>query len=270
MSLRRGQARLAVSEKMVQMEARRRWGIPATSKWVAGWMERQRLSIRLRTTHKEINAEQMVELKQQYQNKMVNLFNIVSHNHILNTDETSVYFDSSDNRTIDEIGVRSVQIGHTEHYADRVSIVLCVSASGRLLPPLVVHTCDEKVRFKKTGKYTLEVYNTPKHEPEVPAVAMWVTHKRTAWLDTEMMCVWMKEVYAQGVQSFGIETSETVLFMDGCSAHHTEESEEMGRQLGIQVECLPPNCTASLPCDQHVNALFKKYYHDEWFEWYNP
>ena len=46
-------------------------------------------------------------------------------------------------------------------------------------------------------------------------------------------------------------------------------SSHVGRELGIQIECLPPNCTPVLqPCDQHVNALFKRYYHYEWYEWY--
>ena len=65
MEQRRSAARLAVSEKMVKMEAKRRWGIPATSKWVSGWMQRQRLCMRLRTTHKEIDTERMMEVKQQ-------------------------------------------------------------------------------------------------------------------------------------------------------------------------------------------------------------
>ena len=73
----------------------------------------------------------------------------------------------------------------------------------------------------------------------------------------------------QGVAFYGIKASDTVLFMDGCSAHHTDECEDAARQLGIRVERLPPNCTPVLqPCDQYVNALFKQYYQDEWFEWY--
>ena len=110
MEQRRSEARLAVSEKMVRIEARHRWGIPASSKWVNGWMERQRLCMRLRTTHKEIDTERMGEVKQQYQNKMARLFNTVSHHLIFNTDETAVFFDAPHNRTIDEIGARNVEI----------------------------------------------------------------------------------------------------------------------------------------------------------------
>ena len=102
MQQRRSQARLAVSEVAVRMEANRRWGIPATSKWVNGWMKRQGLSMRLRTTHKEINTERMIEVKAQYQNKMAQLFNTVSYNRIFNTDETAVYYDAPHSRIIDE------------------------------------------------------------------------------------------------------------------------------------------------------------------------
>jgi len=180
-----------------------------------------------------------------------------------------VYFDAPHNRTIDEIGARSVEIGHTEHYADRISVVLCVSCSGRMLPPLVVHTCNETKEYKKTGTFTIKHFDTPRGGESVPAVDMWITHRSKGWLDSEMMCVWLKEVYGQGVAFYGITASDTVLFMDGCSAHHTEECEDAARQLGIRVERLPPNCTPVLqPCDQYVNALFKQYYQDEWSEWY--
>ena len=172
MEQRRCEARLAVSEKMVQIEARRRWGIPASSKWVSGWMDRQGLSMRLRTTHKEIDTERMREVKQQYQNKVAALFHTVCHHHIFNVDETAVFFDAPHNRTIDEIGARSVEIGHTEHYADRISVVLCISCSGRMLPPLVVHTCNETKEYKKTGTFTFASYSTPRGGEDVPSVVL--------------------------------------------------------------------------------------------------
>ena len=270
MQQRRSQARLAVSEVAVRMEANRRWGIPATSKWVNGWMKRQGLSMRLRTTHKEINTERMIEVKAQYQNKMAQLFNTVSYNRIFNTDETAVYYDAPHSRTIDEKGAISVEIGHTEHYADRISVVLCVSCSGRLLPPLVIHTCAEKKVYKKTGKYEYVNFDTPTGGETVPSVDMWLTHRNRGWLDGEMMCVWLEHMFGQGVAMFGVKPAETILFMDGCSSHHTPECQDTAQRMGIRVECLPPNCTPILqPCDQQVNALFKKYYQDEWFKWYS-
>ena len=119
------------------------------------------------------------------------------------------------------------------------------------------------------GTFTFKTFNTPSGGEAVPSVDMWITHRSKGWLDSEMMCVWLEHVYGQGVAFFGVHTSDSVLFMDGCSADHTEECEGTARRLGIQVERLPPNCTPILqPCDQYVNALFKQYYHEEWYEWY--
>jgi hypothetical protein len=137
-----------------------------------------------------------------------------------------------------------------------------------MLPPLIVHTCKEK-KPKKTGTFTFETFDTPSGGDAVPSVDMWITHRNKAWLDGEMMRVWLQHVYSQGVSMFGLNTRDTVLFMDGCSAHHTPECEEMTQELEIKVERLPPNCTPFLqPCDQYVNSLFKKYYQDEWDKWY--
>jgi len=59
MDLRRKGARVAVSEKIVRFEAMKRFGITASHRWVNGWMKRQGLTIRLRTTYKEIATERM-------------------------------------------------------------------------------------------------------------------------------------------------------------------------------------------------------------------
>jgi len=124
-------------------------------------------------------------------------------------------------------------------------------------------------KLKKTGTFTKQYIETKKGGDRVPGVEMWITHKRSAWLDTEMMVRWLENVYADSVVFYGGKPSETVLFMDGCSAHHTAEAEQCARTVGVRVETLPPNTTPILqPCDQYVNALFKGYYHEEWQEWY--
>ena len=269
MQLRRHGARVAVSEVMVRIEARRRFGIPATHKWVRGWMARQGLAMRRRTTYKEITTERMLAIKASYQLKSSVIFNSVQPQYIWNTDETSVFYDAPGSRTIDEKGARDVEIGHTGKYADRVSVVLCCSYNGDLLPPLVVHRCYETKKLTKSNTYRKRYISTPKGGDAVPGVEMWITHKKKAWLDTEMMVRWLEHVYADGVRFLKLKPADTVLFMDGCSAHHTAQAEDTARTLGIRVEVLPPNTTPFLqPCDQYVNALFKSYYHKEWEEWY--
>ena len=76
-------------------------------------------------------------------------------------------------------------------------------------------------------------------------------------------------MYAPAVEFYGGKVNESVLFLDGCSAHHTQQAEKIAADLGIRMETLPPNCTPILqPCDQYINSLFKKYYQDEWRDWY--
>ena len=269
MDQRRSKARSAVSEVMVRMEASRRWDIKASSPWVRSWMKRHGLTMRLRTTHKELTTERMIALKADYQNKCAIIFNTYPPKYIYNTDETSVYFDAPHNRTIDEVGARSVEIGHTDHWADRISISLCVNYAGELLPPLVLFRCHETKKMKKTGTFSERFIDSPKGGHKVPGVLMWITHKKVAWFDSELMCRWYETVYAGGLTYFGRSPSESVLFMDGCGAHHTEEVEKVAAGLGVRVETLPPNTTPILqPCDQYVNSLFKKYYQEEWREWY--
>ena len=181
MDQRRSKARSAVSEVMVRMEASRRWDIKASSPWVRSWMKRHGLTMRLRTTHKELTTERMIALKADYQNKCAIIFNTYPPKYIYNTDETSVYFDAPHNRTIDEVGARSVEIGHTDHWADRISISLCVNYAGELLPPLVLFRCHETKKMKKTGTFSERFIDSPKGGDKVPGVLMWITHKRVAW-----------------------------------------------------------------------------------------
>ena len=77
---------------MVRIEAKKHWNIPASSKWVQGWMKRMGLTMRIRTTYKEVSTERMKVLKQQYQAKVADFFHFYSHHNILNCDETLVFY----------------------------------------------------------------------------------------------------------------------------------------------------------------------------------
>ena len=112
-------------------------------------------------------------------------------------------------------------------------------------------------RLSGAGRPTVLTYE---QELELRAWVMDLRRSKARWYET---------VYAGGLTYFGRSPSESVLFMDGCGAHHTEEVEKVAAGLGVRVETLPPNTTPILqPCDQYVNSLFKKYYQEEWREWY--
>lgn len=115
MSLRECADKIAVSEKMIQIQARAQYGIVASNKWVQGFMKRRGLRMRLRTTDKEVSTERMQTIAREYRNKHAALFATHSHALLFNMDETPIYLDAPGNRTVDRVGAKTVEIGTTKH-----------------------------------------------------------------------------------------------------------------------------------------------------------
>jgi hypothetical protein len=230
MSLRRSENRFRVTERMIQMKARELFGIKAGNKWAQGFMARHR-SLRRKTTTKEVTTTRMQEIRRHYQNKYAELFATVSWFNLFNMDETSVYRDAPGDRTVDEVGAKTVEIGSTQHDADRVAVVLCIDRAGSMIPPLIIHKCYEKKRFKKRHAFFLK--SIPLDGGQLYSV--WVTSANKSWLNGIIMRRWIDTVYMGHIQSHGIEVSQALLFMDNCSAHDNEGA--MNAMAEAQVKC---------------------------------
>ena len=153
LSLRRCDHHFAVAEIHIQLAARAKFGITAGDKWVQGFMERRGFSMRLRTTAKEVTTQAMQDIGFHWRNKFAPIF-MHRHPHLLlNIDETSMYRDAPSNRTVDEVGAKTIEIGTTDHYKSRVAVLLCIDFQGRLLAPLVVYRCYEKKKLMKTHQF---------------------------------------------------------------------------------------------------------------------
>jgi hypothetical protein len=127
LSLRRSPARPRVTRVMIAMYIKERYDVELGRKGIAGLMRRQRLSERKRTTTKEVDTPRMQEIKKHWTNKFASFFATTNHQCIINIDETSVYRDAPGDRTIDEVGAKTIEIGSTQHDADRVAVLLWVS-----------------------------------------------------------------------------------------------------------------------------------------------
>ena len=265
LSLRRCDHHYAVAEIHIQLAARAKFGITAGDKWVQGFMERQGFSMRLRTTAKEVTTQAMQDIGFHWRNKFAPIF-MHRHPHLLlNIDETSMYRDAPSNRTVDEVGAKTIEIGTTDHYKSRVAVLLCIDFQGRLLAPLVVYRCYEKKKLMKTHQFFKKTIITADGKP----FDMWVTYARKAWLNGAIMAKWLQQVYHPHLQGTGQDISKSILFMDNCSAHKTEESMTFFSQAGVGYEFFPPHCTPILqPLDQTVNREFKREYEKEWAKWF--
>jgi hypothetical protein len=265
LSLRRCDHHFAVAEIHIQLAARAKFGIKAGDKWVQGFMKRHGFSMRLRTTNKDVTTGPMQEIGFHWRNKFAPVF-VQHHPHLLlNMDETSMYLDAPSNRTVEEVGAKVVEIGTTQHFKSRLAVLLCIDFQGRMLTPLVVYRCYETKKFVKTHKFFKKTIITADGQP----FDIWVTYARKAWLNGTIMTKWQQEVYLPHLQATGLDISKSILFMDNCSAHRTDEAMAFFQQAGVGYEFFPPHCTPILqPLDQSVNREFKREYEKEWAKWF--
>ena len=98
LALRRCEHHFAVAEIHIQLAARAKFGIKAGNKWVQGFLERQGLSLRLKTTTKDVTTPEMQTIGFHWRNKFASTFALNHHDVLLNMDETSVYLDAPSNR----------------------------------------------------------------------------------------------------------------------------------------------------------------------------
>ena len=68
---------------------------------------------------------------------------------VIAMDETAVWMGMPGNTTIDEVGVRTVAIGSTEHDKARITCVLAASTDGYKFPPFLVFKGKRKPKELK-------------------------------------------------------------------------------------------------------------------------
>jgi len=165
----------------------------ASAGWVTEWMKRMGLSVRLRTTGKEVNTAEMIKIAQTYQLEKQHIFNS-SHDtniRIYNADETAVYLDAPGNTTIDEVGSHTVEIGTTKHEKDRVSVLLCVSSDGLLLSALVIHSSKSQSKRDTVSKIQVKYADNNNQQK---TTTMFISYNPTAYMNQYVMKNWIQQV----------------------------------------------------------------------------
>jgi hypothetical protein len=230
----------------------------AGSKWVAGFMERQRLSLRLATTNKHVTTTPMRLTQFHFRNKLAVTYPFIDPLLMYNMDETSVTLDQPGMRTVDRKGAKCVPIGTTGHHCDRVAVVICVSRGGNMVTPLVIRSGGKTSRYN--GVFFEETHGGMK---------MYVTESGKAWLNSAGMVKWLHTVHLPYVRNAQLQKlQDTLLFMDNCSVHDGEQCTATLNEQKIPHQFFPPHCTPILqPCDQNVNHIFKMEYERQWREW---
>lgn len=108
--------------------------------WCFRFMQRNRLSIRARTTVSQklpADFQAKIDSFHEFVDKQVTEHN-VTPDHIINMDEVPHTFDIPMGRSVAEKGQKSVNIVTTGHEKSHFTVVLACCGDGTKLPPLVI------------------------------------------------------------------------------------------------------------------------------------
>lgn len=222
----------------------------ASRGWVQRFMKRQGFSIRRRTTICQ-------KLPQDFEQKVINFQRYVTDlrrkkgflmGQIGNADETAVYLDMPRPTTVNEVGAKEVTIRTTGHEKLRVTVMLCITADGRKLPPYLI----------------LKRKTLPKGEPFPKDVA--VRCQAQGWMTSELMVDWLKTVWLR--RPGALFHLPSMLVLDSFRGHITEEVKDQCRKHDSDLVVIPGGLTSLLqPLDVSINKPFKANLRAEYEAW---
>ena len=154
---------------------------------------------------------------------------------IFNADETGLFFRSLPCRSLVAKG-DDCKGGKLSK--DRVTVLLCASATGEKLMPLVIGRSANPRCFKSCHRTSLRV--------------TYESNKK-AWMTGEMFAGWMRRIDNQ----MRLQNRHILMFLDNCGAHPALQFDN------LKVVFLPPNTTSRLqPMDagiiQNMKVVYRK------------
>jgi len=127
------------------------------------------------------------------------------------------------------------------------TIVECISASGKALPPLVI----TKGASIQQQYYPLDLS---------PFKDWFFNHQKNDWIDDDIALEWLKRVFIPKTKP-ARDTDRRLLILDGHGSHTTDEFMWLAYQNNIQLLYLPAHCSHILqPLDLSVFSVLKRAY----------
>ena len=222
----------------------------ASANWCTRFMRRNNLTIRQRTKISQKLPEELEEKIESFQRFIIQ--KRMDYDYPLsligNMDETPVFFDLPSNRTVDEVGAKTVNVRTTGHEKTHFTTVLACMADGTKLPPMVI--------FKR---------KTMPKESFPPGVVVHVHEK--GWMDEGGMLLWLEKCW--GRRPGGSTSPRSLLVWDQFRAHLTDRVKlrtKNGHNTDVAV--IPGGLTSILqPLDVSVNHPFKSHLRGQWSAW---
>ena len=214
-------------------------GFKASDGWLSKFLARNNLVLRAKTSIAQTLPCDLENKVQPFRQRV----NYIRQNSdfpyelIANMDETPVYFDMVPSKTVDRKGKKSITVRTTKAEKRRITAVLSCTASGTLLPPMII--------FKGTTRRSVR-----KVSDKDGAV---IEFQKKAWMDEKIMLEWIKKIWVVYTKK-----RPSLLILDCFSAHLTEEVQDLFAQYNTTVIVIPGGCTSVLqPLDVSINKPVK-------------
>jgi hypothetical protein len=124
---------------------------------------------------------------------------------------------------------------------DRLTLLLCCSAAGERLKPLIIGKSKKPHCFRKRGV-------------DLSSIGVKWSSNKSAWMTTQIFSDWLKELNKSMIK----RNRKILLLVDNCSAHVGASDLSFSN---VKVKFLPPNTTSKLqPLDQGVIKSFRDHY----------
>ncbi len=246
-----------VSKEDVQKEALRlsetciddpeeRKKFQASMSWVKKFMIRKGISIRVPTKVSQQKKTDPILLRNNLIGYLARLrFFLAPYSnlaHILNADETPMWFDMVGSKTLEYIGTKTVSLVTTGHDKTRFTVLLTISAAGDCLKAYVVFKGLKKIpNCKITENVVVNVNDS-------------------GTMDRRLMLDYLKQVvfdYLRGERG--------ALVMDSFKAHFVDEVVEYMDEINVKGKAILPGSTGEAqPLDVGINKPFKGLMSEEW------
>jgi transposase-like protein len=195
----------------------------------------------------------------------------LNHDHIVNFDETNVYFSFDTVTTLNRKGERTVSARKADS-TNRCTVMIGVSASGFKLPPYIIY----KGSLGRTGRIAQELKRVREHQNNLvdglenfylgyPTTNHYAVQPK-AWMDEAKMVDWIEQVWQPWTAT---KSGPTMLILDEFAAHMTKEVRKRIADCGTHLEFIPGGYTSRLQVmDVGLNKPFKDSIRDQYDMWF--
>ena len=167
-----------------------------------------------------------------------------------NLDETPIFFNMIENRTVSFKGLKTVTIKTQNQDKCRCSVLLAITADGNKLPRLILFMAKEAGKVEK---------KLLKNENVINGKCL-VCCNNNAWCTSTIMKKWYNNIWLKYLNKFNLEEEDkSILILDKASSHYSEDFLNNIDLKNTLLHYIPGGLTRFLqPLDVCINAPFKK------------